>query len=369
MTENQPGKAATLVIGAGIVGASIAYHLARRGAAVTIVDRAGIAAGATSKSFAWINAHHVKSEAYHRLRYQSLFEYHRLDRELDGALGLDWCGALSFDALGEAFDQRVAGFRRLGYPVEVVSHNRFRQLEPNYGHPPGRALLLALEAAVEPVRACRALIEAAIGHGARTLFGSNVTALGRAGGRVTGIETGDGKIEAERVVIAAGVGAEAILQSAGIDLPMANRFGVMLKSRPVAPTLKHIIWGDRLHMKQQADGRIVIGEVFSEDWTERDPGAIAEQMLAEARRNLPEVDLAIEHTTIGLRPIPKDGMPVVGPAAGLDGLYVAVMHSGVTLAPIVGRMAAEEMLDSVRFNTLAPYRFCRFAEPGTKTAS
>ncbi|NJO38350.1 MAG: FAD-binding oxidoreductase, partial [Rhizobiales bacterium] len=197
----------------------------------------------------------------------------------------------------------------------------------------------------------------------------DVTVLKHEDGRVTGVGGGDGMIDAERVVIAAGVGAEAILKSAGIELPMANRFGVMLQSRPVARVLDHIIWGDRLHMKQQADGRIVIGEVFSEGWTERDPGLIAEQMLAEARRHLPEVDLVIEHVTIGLRPIPKDGMPVVGRAEGLDGLYVAVMHSGITLAPIVGRMAAEEMLDGIRFETLAPYRLSRFADTGTKAAS
>ncbi|MEZ5930905.1 MAG: FAD-dependent oxidoreductase [Alphaproteobacteria bacterium] len=371
MSENEGKKSRTLVIGAGIVGASIAYHLARRGAEVTIVDRTGIAAGATGKSFAWINAHHFKSETYHRFRYQSLSEYHRLDRELGGALGLDWCGALSFDALGDAFNQRVAGFRKLGYPVEVISHNRFRKLEPHYGRPPGRALYLALEAAVDPAHACSALIDAARARGARTLFGSDVVAVKRGQGRVAGIETSNGVIEAERVVIAAGIGAEAILDKIGIALPMQNRFGVMLKSRPVEPMLSHIIWGDRLHMKQQADGRIVIGEIFSEGWadSDRDPSAIADEMLADARRQLPEVDLAIDETTVGLRPIPQDGMPVVGPVDGLDGLYVAVMHSGVTLAPIVGRMAAEEMLDDIRFETLEPYRLSRFGKADTKAAS
>ena len=84
MGKDDGSDKGTIVIGAGIVGASIAYHLARRGADVTIVDRVGAAAGATGKSFAWINAHHIESEAYHRLRYQSLAEYHRLDRDLDG---------------------------------------------------------------------------------------------------------------------------------------------------------------------------------------------------------------------------------------------------------------------------------------------
>ena len=369
MSNSSDQKIKTLVIGAGIVGASIAYHLSRRGADVVILDRVGPASGATGKSFAWINAHHFKKPDYHRLRYQSLSEYHRLERELRGDLGLNWCGALSFDAVGDAFDQRVEGFRQLGYPAEVVSHNRFRELEPHYGHPPGRALHLSLEAAIEPIQASHALIDGAIRHGAQTFFGSDVIALKLDQGRVIGIETSDGPIAAGRVVIAAGTGAETILKSVGVDLPMTNRTGVLLKSRPIEPRINHVIWGDRIHMKQQSDGRVIIGEVFSESWSERDPSVIAEQMLGEARRHLPEVDLVIEHTTVGLRPIPKDGMPIVGAADSPDGLYIAVMHSGITLAPIVGRMTADEMLDGITFETLEPYRLRRFQEAATTAPS
>jgi len=369
MRDKDETKNKVIVIGAGIVGASISYHLAKRGADVTIVDKTGLAAGATGKSFAWINAHHFKCERYHHLRYQSLSEYHRLDRELKGSLGLNWCGALSFDALGEAFDQRVDGFRKLGYPIEVVSHNEFSSLEPHYGQAPGRALYLPMEAAIDPLIATKALIDGALKQGARTLFGSEVKALCSDHGQVIGIETGYGKALKGHVVLAAGIGAESLLKSVDVDLPMDNRFGVMLHSHPVEPTLRHIIWGDRIHLKQKSDGRIVIGEIFSEEWTDRDPDVIAKQMLAEARRCLPEVDLKINDVTIGIRPVPKDGMPIVGRVPGLDGLYVAVMHSGVTLAPIIGRMAAEELLDGVEFEKLEPYRLNRFQETGTKAAS
>lgn len=350
-----------IVIGAGIVGASIGYHLARLGADVAVLDKTGPAAGATGKSFAWINANHVADDHYHRLRYQSLTEYHRLDQELKGALGIQWGGALSFDVAGEAMDQRLERFRALGYPIEVVSHNQFQDLEPNYQHPPKRALRAALEGCIEPIRANHALIDAATGLGARTVYGVDVTALRRRGDQLIGVDTSGGRFDARTVVIAAGVGLSDLLASIDLDLPMANKPGIMLHCRPVEPVLNHVIWGDHIHIKQHEDGRLVIGEIFNDGQDSDDQITIVQEMLAEARRHLPEIDIEIERTTIGMRPFPKDGMPLVGPLGGVQGLYVAVMHSGITLAPIIGRMSAEEILNGVTFDGLAPYRPGRFS--------
>ncbi len=351
-----------VVVGAGIIGASISYHLAKRGVEVVILDQVGPAAGATGKSFAWINANHLADAAYHRLRYQSLTEYHRLDRELGGALGLRWEGALCFDLDEAALDQRLAGFQALGYPVERVTHNRFGDLEPNYRNPPKRALRAALEAAIEPARATLTLIDAAVKLGARTMYGARATSLSRANEWITGIETEAGQIRAGTVLLAAGTGVANLLATIGVDLPMADKPGLMLQSRPIERVLDHVIWGDRIHIKQQADGRLVIGEIFSDGRFDQERAMIVETMLTEARRCLPDTDIEIESTTVGMRPMPGDGMPVVGPVDGAAGLYLAVMHSGITLAPLIGRMAAEEVLDDVRFEQLAPYRFGRFAK-------
>src|SRR5262245_10402309 len=107
-----------IIIGAGIVGASIAWHLAQQGASVTVIDRAGIAAGASGGSFAWINANHTADERYFRLRQASLLEWHWLDGFLDGALGVTWQGAICHDLEGDALTERASSFRRFGYPVD-----------------------------------------------------------------------------------------------------------------------------------------------------------------------------------------------------------------------------------------------------------
>ncbi len=352
-----------IVIGAGIVGASIAYHLARRGADVTVLDKTGPAAGATGKSFAWINANHAADDAYHRLRYQSLTEYHRLDQELGGALGIRWCGSLCFDVEVDALDRRLERFRALGYAVEEVAHNAFGELEPNYVDPPKKALRLPLEGCVEPISATSALIDGANELGARTIYGLDAIGLRQNGNRLVGVETESGHLDAKAVVIAAGVGASDLAASIALELPMVNKPGLMLHCRPIEPVLTHVIWGDRIHLKQQQDGRLIVGEIFSDGEGGCDQMVLAEDMLAEARRHLPEIDIEVEKMTIGMRPMPKDGMPMIGGLGDVTGLYIAVMHSGITLAPVVGRMAADELLDGVAFEALEPYRPDRFTKP------
>ena len=90
------GHSSVVVVGAGIVGASLAYHLASAGAAVTIVERSRPASGVTARSFAWINVVHGSAPTLARLRSLAIADYHRLERELKGALAVEWNGALTW---------------------------------------------------------------------------------------------------------------------------------------------------------------------------------------------------------------------------------------------------------------------------------
>ena len=121
------GKAPTrvLIVGAGIIGASIAHHLARRGAAVTLVDRAGPAAEASGRSFGWINASYGNPEPYFRLRFQSLLEYRRLEWETGGGLTVKWGGSLQWEPdTGDLADD-FAGHRDWGYGLRSVGREAF----------------------------------------------------------------------------------------------------------------------------------------------------------------------------------------------------------------------------------------------------
>lgn len=116
-------------------------------------------------------------------------------------------------------------------------------------------------------------------------------------------------------------------------------------------------------MRQTAEGRIIAGSDFSGADPGMDAQVTASELFAVLKASLRGGDgLTLDFHTVGYRPTPIDGFPIIGRAEGMDGVYVAVMHSGITLAPAVGLFAAREILDGERDPLLAPYGLARFAQ-------
>lgn len=343
------------VIGAGIIGASVAWHLARAGAQVTVLEAAEPGGVATAASFAWVNASWSNPEPYVRLRQRGMAEWCRLAEAVPG-LPVAWRGGLCWDLPAEALHEFARRHAAWGYPVRTVGRAQIAAIEPALAEPPELAVHAPAEGAVEPVRAALALLRDAQTHGASLRTGARVLGLRRRGGRVTGVETGEGFVPADEVVVAAGAGAPALLASAEVGLRLETPPGLLAHTRPHAPLLRGIVLAPELHLRQSDEGRLVVGA----DFGGADPGADAEttarDLVAQARALLRGAgDLELERWTVGHRPTPADGFPVVGRAEGTAGLYVAVMHSGMTLAAAVGRFVAQELLAGERDALLEPY--------------
>ena len=117
-------------------------------------------------------------------------------------------------------------------------------------------------------------------------------------------------------------------------------------------------------MKQQVDGRVVVGVGPRAGLPAQSPEG-ARETLAAAQTILPGLTSAdLESATPGLRPMPDDELPIVGFAGPVGGVYVAVTHSGVTLAALIGRLVASEILEGAPCDWLAPYRLSRFGAGG-----
>jgi glycine/D-amino acid oxidase-like deaminating enzyme len=138
-----------VIIGAGIVGASLSFALSQLGAVVTVIDAHGPATGATGQSFGWVNASFHADKPHFALRAEGIASYRRLGRVLN-TRSIAWSGCLCWEETGEAFDNQANDLTTLGYNVKEVSGAAFRSLEPHVDAPK-RALYFKDEAAVDAV--------------------------------------------------------------------------------------------------------------------------------------------------------------------------------------------------------------------------
>jgi glycine/D-amino acid oxidase-like deaminating enzyme len=358
-----------IVIGAGCVGANVAYRLAARGARVTVLEAGAPGGGTSGASFAWTNSFNKTPREYHELNTASMEAHVTLARELDGGVWLKRDGALAWEEapLERArLKETVERLASWGYPVELISPQEARVLEPDLAiaRHVDEVVFTPSEGYVEVVPLIGALLAHAAQRGARVLPGHRVTSVIRAGSRVRGVtvETGD-RFEADIVVDCAGPSTDEVCRLAGVELPFDRIPGRLIYTAPVATTLKRPIHAPGVHFRPDGAGRIVLAEgAHDHVWNQPGDGAWpAERSLAAVAVHLPVLAGArIEATRVGVRPMPRDQKPMLGDIPGLDGFYVVTSHSGVTLGPLWGHLAAAELLDGIPDPRLAPFRPRRF---------
>jgi len=368
-------KAAQLsvgVVGGGIVGASVAMHLARAGAKVTLFEKSAPAAGATSKSFAWINAY-SSDPHYRALRLKSIAGW----RELDSTLPLDvsWGGAIHWAGnLAEAERLRadMDEFERTGYPARMIGANDLAELAPNLRLGSiNAASFNSLDAHIDPVYVTQQMLKEAKRLGAKIVHPCEVQELRINGRGIRSVATTKGKFKLDRLVIAGGVDTPPLATQAGYTPPLKHAPGILLHTNRSKALLGPVVESPHMYFKQHPDGRIVGNDApFAPEIPEHQgilqgpmqmPADIralhGRRILAGIRNKLPGAKNArFDHLTLGYRPMPEDGMPIVGFSPGHSSVYIAVMHSGVTLAPIMGRYIAHEIIEDDLVDELAPYR-------------
>jgi glycine/D-amino acid oxidase-like deaminating enzyme len=191
---------------------------------------------------------------------------------------------------------------------------------------------------------------------------ATVSALDLPGGRLRAVRTTEGDLPADVLVIACGNDTPALATLAGIDVPLTRSAGILVHTTPQPAAIDRVLLSPLGQIKQKRNGRFVTGADFGNTANEDTSKARGEQFLKRMAAVLPVLGTApVDKLTLGLRVMPKDGYPIIGFADGHPDIYVAAMHSGMTLGPLVGRLAASEILDGVEIDLLAPYRLARFA--------
>ncbi len=196
------------------------------------------------------------------------------------------------------------------------------------------------------------LVTAAIAAGASTRFGAVVGAIDTVNSKVSGIQVGNERTAADIAVVAAGAGVCALTDRLGVQTGLTTSPTLLLRYACDRPTIDHILRGPRLEIRQASDSTLLVAKSYVDNGDENDPRLIGEKMLAVMKDELDLPDeLALKSAQIGDRPVFGDGLPRVGFLPEIGGLHLAVGHPGVILAPLMGRLTAEEILQGGSANS------------------
>jgi glycine/D-amino acid oxidase-like deaminating enzyme len=348
----------TLIIGAGITGAALAFQLARRGDRVTILSTHAEGGLASSASFGWLNASFYLSHPHFRLRHEGLSAHIRLTRTLE-SLPISWPGCLWYEAQGASQEETATDLLSLGYRVERLAKSQIAARLPALGPVPDSALFLPEEGVADPAQLARALITAA---GAKVIR-ATVVAVSNVKGRATGVLTDIGPLSADRVILAAGTGTPALLKSFSFALPMLQRPGLMVATNPLPPICPVILASPGQEVRQDAAGRLhapaSAGHQSDHAETLGSFPVVINATLTRLRGLFPDHEIHFAQQAMSLRPVPADGLPVAG-RGPVEDLWIAVMHSGATLAPVVAELLAAEIHGKGESPLLADFRPARF---------
>lgn len=370
-----------VVVGAGILGCSIAFHLTLRGAQVTLVDAGVPGTGATHVSFAWLNAYGKEPYAYHDLNRRSLEMWPRFVRRLGGGIEITWGGELRWAvtaAGAEALIRQAQQMQAWGYPTQLLNAEEVQRLEPQLPTP---GLVVASHTPIEGhvntgqvVDAClRAFTVAGVEICASTPVTGLTMTQATHGRLIQTVVIGEQAIPCDVVVLAGGAAMPELARLAGVILPLYHTFGATLLTKPLPPLFQSIALlhspRDRrphLNFRQFPDGTVMVQGNGRSNYDDGDRGHSddeAAQILAEAATVLPALQGAqLQEIRRGRRPIPQDSQTILGFAPQVRNLYLATTHSGVTLAPLIGEFAAIEIVDRVAIELLRPFRLERFSE-------
>ncbi len=362
-----------VVIGAGIVGSAIAMHLAERDLRPVLVDQGRAGQTASARSFASLSAFGADPLGYYQLACAALARWSKWAQRL-GEVGLRRGGQLRWVAdpqEARRLAEQVEQARSLGYPIMPVDQTGLRRLLPAAEPGPVAAGCHApQDGQVEPdlvVAACRSATTAA---GGRLLLGE--PAQVRLDDHGIRVEVGERVLRPEIAVLAAGAESVAIVRTVGLDIPTLASPGLLVETERLPAFTDKVVYlpggpGPQVHLRQRPDGSVLLGERSQEQVARDLSQQHARALLGQAARFLPVLRGAhIARTLLAWRSMPADRLPIVGPVPGLDSLYLAVTHRGVTLAPVLGRLVADEIATGEPQWLLAPFRASRFAERATR---
>ncbi|MDA1002999.1 MAG: FAD-dependent oxidoreductase [Chloroflexi bacterium] len=346
-----------VICGGGVIGATIAYELAKRGVAATIIEADGVASGASGAAAGIVTPPlpWATDDPLYSLRRLGFDMHAELAQALPAEAGVDYGyetspRVLLADSADEERDGRAVADRLAAAGVDgrwldaagVLAASGWIDRATRGG------VVVDSPAQLDPYRYTLALVTAAERRGAVVRSGK-VSGVVRDGDRVVGVRVGERVIEGDAVVIAMGPWSAEAAAWIGVPVPVEPLKGQIVRVRPSRPLRPFSFGHGGDYVVTKPDGLVFLGTTEEHAGFDREPTAAArDQIVAFARRFTSAFDDAeLVAQTACLRPLSADGLPFIGAVPDFAGCYVATGHGrqGILMAPPTGRALVELMLD------------------------
>ena len=358
-----PESADVVVIGAGVVGCSVAYYLAREAVNVTVLEREAIGSGASAHatgSLSLLGAEFSPGASFQMAR-ASYSEFQQLVPELESATGMDLlyqcCPSLRLALDDEEANliQSLMAWQKPHVDMRWIDAQEVRSIEPRLSSSIIGAVCEDESAQLDSYRLNLALGRGAELRGANILY-REVTGLVTSGAAISGVRTVSGDIHCGAVVVAAGAWSRAFTPWLGFPVPVRPMKGErLLLNYPGEPLPVLISSPKRGHMISRLDGLTSVGSTGGRDydqkelfWGEefdRQPTETARlELLQRAIDVFPDLERAeLVQQLAGSRPLSPDSKPIIGPVPAREGVLLATGHTtkGIHLGPITGRIITD----------------------------
>ena len=381
MKQNSPH---IVIIGGGVIGTSIAYHLAKQEARVTLIEEKDLASGSSGACDGLVFMQSKKPGVHLSLAMESLKRFETLQKELPFNIEFKKTGGLVIietENEYQAMEKYVKEQQTIGLDVRLLDKTQTHEKEPLLSTSILGSTFSPLDAQVNPINLTLGFAMAAKKNHTKIMTGTKVHDILINNNRVTGVATNKGNIKADLIVNAGGSMAGLISQMVGIHMPIKPRRGQIVVTHAGKPILKHCLisakyiaakynptlankTGQGISMEQADNGNLLLGSTreFSGFNKENTISGIR-RIIKQTATALPALEnFQIIRTFAGFRPFTPDCLPILGPVKSLDGFIMAAGHEGdgIALSPITGDLMSQMLLGKKPDICLDPFSPNRF---------
>ena len=379
-----PLRADVVVIGGGVIGSSVAYHLSKRRVGVLLVEKKGLVSGTSGACDGLVYLQSKRPGAHLKLAMESRKRFDSLQEEL----GMD----IEFRSHGgmvvvekqeelEAMRLFVEDQKETGLEVTLLDRKQARALEPSLSEGILACTYSPLDGQVNPISLALAFLQGAKARGAKICPFTGVTGFSRKSHHLVGVKTTRGDIETRVVVNAAGVHAPEIGKMIDAEIPIKPRRGQLLVTEALPPLLTRGLLSAKylaakynpalteggdlgVSIEQTKNGGFLLGSTREfVGFDRRTTWSAMKHIALQTSRIIPALrDVRVIRTFAGLRPFTPDGLPILGPVRNVEGFFMASGHEGdgIALSPITGELIAEWIAEGSPGMDLSAFSLERF---------